>query len=197
MTDKYYFRVRRYLRKRGEQELDNFEVHCENNIFLITKWNYPNHPRPSSENLASISIGEVDDEIEKTPSVLLYTSDIYEFVCRSNNNMQITANRENYCSNAVQNEIHLIKPGFYRITISGEQKPVPNSAYIDTEINIIFKQGQDDPTTIYTRLFIGGSKFNLIQLLSINGPSKLTIRAKVIPSTASFHMSGNVLVEFL
>lgn len=193
MTDRYYFRVRRYLRTRGEQELDKFEVHLENNVYVITKWDYSNHPRPTLEVLRAIRIAEVDDEIEKTvkPS---HSSDIYAFESQRNNSMQIAANRENFCSTVSENQIQLDNAGFYRITVSGKQVI---AGLVGTEFNIFLTIGEEPSTVIYTKAFMGRSSFHFVGLLPINGPSKLHLRVKVTQDSATFQLSGNILVEFL
>jgi hypothetical protein len=192
MTDKYYFRVRRYLRNRGEQQLDKFQVQLENNINTIIKWDYTTHPRPTLAVLREIGTADVNNEIEKIrkPS---YTSDIYTFESQRNNRVQIGANREDFCSNLSENQIQLNRNGFYRITLSGKQI----TGVVRTEFKLLLKHGEEQPNIIYSTSFATSSSIDYVCLLSTSQPSKLYIQIKIRPDTATYQTSGNILVEFL
>jgi len=193
MTDHYYFRVRKYLRNQGEQQLDKFEVMIENNVYMISKWDYPSHPQPNVDTLKAITTAQVTEEIEKTVKPL-YDSDIYAFLSERNNVMQITANRQYFCSTVSENQIHLNRIGFYRITVSGK---LAASALIPAEFNVIVMHGEERPNIICTRMLRGRSLFHFTGLLSVNGPSKLQFKIELTSSTATYQLTGNALVEFL
>lgn len=193
MTDKYYFRVRRYLRNRGEADLDKYQVQYENDVYTITKWDYSDHPQPSLEILQQLSSADVNDEIEKIVKPA-HTSDIYAFASQQNNRIEISAHRQNFCSVLSENQILLNKNGLYRITLSGEQWVRGMGT---TEFKLLFTNNEGTTTMIYTTAFMGVSSIDYVCLLSITEPSKLHPQVHVRPNLTSYQLSGHVLVEFM
>ena len=192
-VNKYYFRVRRYLRNQGENELDKFNVQLENGTNTVTNWDYADHPQPSLQILTAISDEQVQEEINMTlkPS---YTSDIYTVESRRHERVRITANRQNYCSMLTENEIHLNKIGFYRITASGEQSV---RGHATTEFNIFLTRGEEQPTNISRKVFLTSSTFNFITFLKVDTLCKLSMQIELRPTNKRCEFSANFLVELL
>lgn len=195
MTDKYYFRVRRYLRNRGETEFDKYQVQLENNVHTITKWDYANHPKPSLENLRQISTTDVNDEITKTK--IDYTSDIYVFTSQENNRIVVSVNRENFSSSSVQNQIRLTKNGLYRITVSGEQVTRGQLRQPHTVLRLKIFKNEDTQNFVELAEFVGGSSFGHVCLLSVTEVSKLELILDVSPASFTYNLNGHILVEFV
>ena len=57
-----FFRIRRYLRNLGETDMNSFAVQCENETYIISEWNYPEHPRPEASHLSDITTSQIQEE---------------------------------------------------------------------------------------------------------------------------------------
>ena len=123
----------------------------------------------------------------------LYTSDIYTVQSRRHERVRITANRQNYCSMLTENEVHLNKIGFYRITASGEQSV---RGHATTEFNIFLTRGEQ-PTSISRKVFLTSSTFNFITFLKVDTLCKLSMQIELRPTNKRCKFSTNFLVELL
>ena len=108
--------------------------------------------------------------------------------------VRITANRQNYCSMLTENEIHLNKIGFYRITASGEQSV---RGHATTEFNIFLTRDEEQPTNISRKVFLTSSTFNFITFLKVDTLCKLSMQIELRPSNKRCEFSANFLVELL
>ena len=92
-----------------------------------------------------------------------------------------------------ENEIHLNKIGFYRITASVEQSV---RGHATTEFNISLTRGEEQPTNISRKVFLT-STFNFITFLKVDTLCKLSMQIELRPTNKRCEFSANFLVELL
>ena len=185
-----FFRIRRYLRNQGETDMNSFAVQCENETYIISEWNYPEHPRPEASHLSDITTSQIQEE-RKSMIREYHTIDIYTYRVAGGSSTYTTI-RGNACSFLSGREIRLTKEGYYRITASG------TSQGRNFQLSLT-QAGSSDATVVNSiKIAIENHYFSIVSIIKATSTQeKIYMGLDIDRGETSYFLEGTILVEYV